>query len=366
MAGSTVGSSAGAVEMASLLGGYSAVASSSVGSSVVASSSVGSSEGAGSSVGSSASHGMGWTPDSCTWVPSSSSVMGTSGVYTGLGAQVHPSGSSSWGVAPSQDNITPEGHIRFNHLPQFLDTPCQKVWSAQHWQISLLHPILEGPCICQGILRLSFSKILAGEHQVLRWQEFLLADAFGGWWCWIVIVDILGFAPCSEDFKRGSYLLSKLLEVIYPWDSHQLPPPVRCVDPTSPPHNTLFILFCQGLLQGITPLSLFLCGNWLPQEALDVQLQLWWGPQIEVCRGMPSCLVFFRHEFQVPEGDLLMWSSWTMSRGPDLAAFTQWSPPVPLALPLGSSSWLVLALGMVADIWPCPSSWPTESLYLLL
>ena len=60
----------------------------------MASSSVGSSVWASSLVGSSVSHGMGGTSDSCTWVSSSSSVMGTTGVSTGMGAWVHPSGSS--------------------------------------------------------------------------------------------------------------------------------------------------------------------------------------------------------------------------------------------------------------------------------
>ena len=79
-----------------------------------------------------------------------------------------------------------------------------------------------------------------------------------------VIFDILGFALCSEDFKRGPYLPSKLLEVIYPWDSHQLPPPVRCVDPMSP--STQFT-FCT-LLLGV-----------LARDHSPLPLSAWWlGP----------------------------------------------------------------------------------------
>ena len=45
-----------------------------------------------------------------------------------------------------------------------------------------------------------------------------------------------------------------------------------------------------------------------------------------------------------------------MHRGPGLAALPWQNPTVPLALPLGPSSWLVLALGMVVDVQPCPGS----------
>ena len=128
-------------------------------------------------------------------------------------------GTSPEGCA-LQDGIIGEGHIWFHHLPQFLNTPCQKEWSAWHWQISLLCPILEGLCIGQSHLGLSLSKVLVREHQVWKWWEFLLADAFGGRWCQIVILDTLGCALYSGDFKRGPYLWSELLEVIYPQDPH--------------------------------------------------------------------------------------------------------------------------------------------------
>ena len=39
-----------------------------------------------------------------------------------------------------------------------------------------------------------------------------------------------------------------------------------------------------------------------------------------------------------------------------LTYFPQWDPTAPLVPPLGPSSWLVQALGMVADIQPPPSS----------
>ena len=47
-----------------------------------------------------------------------------------------------------------------------------------------------------------------------------------------------------------------------------------------------------------------------------------------------------------------MWSIWTMHRGLGLVAFPQQSPTAPLALPLGPSSQLVPALGMVATCGP--------------
>ena len=64
------------------------------------------------------------------------------------------------------------------------------------------------------------SKVPAGEHWVWKWQEFLPADALGGWWCQAVVFDTLSCALCLGDFKRGPYLLDELLEVIYPQDPH--------------------------------------------------------------------------------------------------------------------------------------------------
>ena len=43
-------------------------------------------------------------------------------------------------------------------------------------------------------------------------------DALGGWWCPIIVFDILGLALCLGDFKRGLYLPGEPLGVIYPWD----------------------------------------------------------------------------------------------------------------------------------------------------
>ena len=61
-----------------------------------------------------------------------------------------------------------------------------------------------------------------------------------------------------------------------------------------------------------------------------------------------------------------MWASWTKCRGLGLAAFLWWGPTAPLASPFRLSSWLVLALRMVADIQPHSGSWPPEPLYLFL
>ena len=45
-----------------------------------------------------------------------------------------------------------------------------------------------------------------------------------------------------------------------------------------------------------------------------------------------------------------------MCKGMGLAAFLWQDPTTPLALPLGPSSQLVLALGTVADTWPYSGS----------
>ena len=44
----------------------------------------------------------GGTPDSSTWIPSTSSVMSVASVSTGMGAKVCPSGSLSWGMHPPE------------------------------------------------------------------------------------------------------------------------------------------------------------------------------------------------------------------------------------------------------------------------
>ena len=47
-------------------------------------------------------------------------------------------------------------------------------------------------------------------------------------------------------------------------------------------------------------------------------------------------------------------------------AFLWWDPMAPVALPPGPSSWVVLALGTVADIQPHPSGGLAEPFYLFL
>ena len=148
-----------------------------------ATSSVDTSAGFSSLVGSSISCGEGGTPDSGTWVPASSSVMGAAGVSTWMGAPGSSFQEPLIRCCTLQDGVVGEDHIQFHHPPQFLNTPCQKVWSARHWWISLLCQILEGLHVGQSLLGLSLSKVLAGEHWVWKWQEFLLAEALGGWWC---------------------------------------------------------------------------------------------------------------------------------------------------------------------------------------
>ena len=207
------------------------------------------------------------------------------------------------------------------------------MWLAQHRWISLLHPILEGPCIGQGLLRLSLSKVLAGEHWVLRWQGFLLADELGGWWCQIVVFDILGFALFPGDFKRGPYLPSKLLEVVYPWDSCQLPLPVGCVEPMSPPHYPLFILFCQGLLQEITPPPSFCMAasshrkHWMSGSSFGK------GPRSRSVEGCPAA-----------------WSSSDIYSG----SWKVTGQCDPVGLCIGDQAWLHSSGGALQCLWLCP------------
>ena len=61
-----------------------------------------------------------------------------------------------------------------------------------------------------------------------------------------------------------------------------------------------------------------------------------------------------------------MGASGTQWRGLRFVAFLWWGPLVPVALPPGPSSWLVLALGMVVDIWLHPSGGLAEPFYAFL
>ena len=56
-----------------------------------------------------------------------------------------------------------------------------------------------------------------------------------------------------------------------------------------------------------------------------------------------------------------MGASQTQCRGLRLVAFPWWGPTAPASLPLRYSSWLVLTLGAVADIWLCPNGGLAES-----
>ena len=67
---------------------------------------------------------------------------------------------------------------------------------------------------------LPLPRIMAGENQVWRQQEFPMADAPWGWQCKIVIVDTLGFTLHLGELKGSLYLPGELPEVIDPWDPH--------------------------------------------------------------------------------------------------------------------------------------------------
>ena len=73
-------------------------------------------------------------------------------------------------------------------------------------------------------------------------------DALGGWRGQIVIFNVV-FCSSPRGAQGGPYLLGELPEVIYPWDSHQLLPPIRCVGSSSLPLNPIFIVFQPGVLK---------------------------------------------------------------------------------------------------------------------
>ena len=61
-----------------------------------------------------------------------------------------------------------------------------------------------------------------------------------------MVVGFLGFAPYSGDLIRCPYLLGKCLEIIYSWDTHQLPPPIRHVHLTAPPTQSSSHIWSLG------------------------------------------------------------------------------------------------------------------------
>ena len=257
----------------------------------------------------------GGLPNSSAWIPSGSLVMGVS---TGMGAQVCPSSSLSWRAAISRmaslEKATYGAITCLNSWTHSTKRHGQPgigglAFSAQYW---------EGLCIGWSPFRLPLSKVLAGKHWVWKCQEFLLADALGSQWCWVVISDTLGCAHYLGDFKGGPYILGKFLKVIYSWDPHQLLPPVGCVDPEPLPLNPLFMVFHGGLPQEIKPMGLFLHGGWLLQEVLDVQ------PQLQ--QDLRS---------RLPEGCPAAWSSSDVSGSRKVTHQCK-----PVRLPVGDQAWL--------------------------
>ena len=64
-----------------------------------------------------------------------------------------------------------KGYQQLHHPPELQCTLCQMVRLTWDWWLSLLHPVLKGLCIGEGLLWLCKLVVLTAELQIWRWHK---------------------------------------------------------------------------------------------------------------------------------------------------------------------------------------------------
>ena len=92
-------------------------------------------------------------------------------------------------------------HQRFHSFRKIPHTLCQLAWLTWHWWSGLLCPMMQCLGICQGLLWLYYTVVMAAKMHVIEGQECISVNAVGGGCHWIVVFNVWGVALAFSIIK---------------------------------------------------------------------------------------------------------------------------------------------------------------------